>query len=310
MQKNTIISIVGPTAAGKSAIALDIAQQFDGEIICMDSATIYREMDIGTAKPSLEEQSLVKHHLLDIRDASESYSAADFAADTAGLAQDIQARGKLPIICGGTMMYYKSLRAGINDLPQANPEIRAQIEADAARLGWPAMHTRLAEIDPNTAVRLAPNDSQRIQRALEIWLSSQRSMSDWLADAPIQHLPGWDFITISLEPSERSLLHQRIAARYDMMIAAGLFAEVQHLYERGDLDIGMPSIRCVGYRQLWDYIDGVYDDLGTAIERAIAATRQLAKRQITWLRSMDDRLVFDCFDTDVKMRVLDFLSHK
>jgi tRNA dimethylallyltransferase len=288
-----LLCLAGPTASGKSAAALALAERWPIEIIVMDSATIYRGMDIGTAKPTADEQARVPHHLLDIRDPAQTYSAAEFARDAAVLAQDIRARGRIPLLCGGTMLYYKALREGLNDLPEADPAIRRQLDAQAAQHGWPALHAELARVDPVTAARLAPNDSQRLQRALEVWHSSGRPLSDWLAQPLQPALPGWRFETVSLEPSDRAGLHARIARRYDAMIEAGLLDEVRALRARPDLHTGLPSIRCVGYRQLWDHLEGL-TTLDEAIERAIAATRQLAKRQITWLRSLPQRQAVDC----------------
>ena len=292
-----LLCLAGPTASGKSAAALALAERWPIEIIVMDSATIYRGMDIGTAKPSAAEQAQVPHHLLDIRDPAQAYSAAEFARDAAALARDIRARGHMPVLCGGTMLYYKALREGLNDLPEADPAIRRQLDEEAARHGWPALHAELARVDPVTAARLAPNDSQRLQRALEVWRSSGRPLSDWLAQPPQPVLPGWHFETISLEPSDRTVLHTRIARRYDAMIEAGLLDEVRALKARPDLHPGLPSIRCVGYRQLWEHLNGL-TTLDEAIERAIAATRQLAKRQITWLRSLPQRRAVDCLSED------------
>ncbi len=306
--QHPIVCLAGPTAAGKSASTLALAQHWPVEIINVDSATIYRGMDIGTAKPSPEEQAQVPQHLLDIRDPSESYSAAGFCADATTLIDQIQARGHIPVLCGGTMMYYKALREGLNDLPGADPAFRTELEADAARLGWPGMHARLAEVDPLTAARLAPNDSQRIQRALEIWHLSGQPMSMLLQQGrPGAARNGHQYITISLEPSDRLALHQRIAQRYQQMLEQGLVDEVQRLYNRGDLHPGLPSIRCVGYRQLWDYLDGKVDK-HQAVEQAIAATRQLAKRQLTWLRAQPDRTVIDCLAPDAAAKVLDAVS--
>lgn len=270
-----------------------LARRWPIEIIVMDSATIYRGMDIGTAKPTQEEQARVPHHLLDIRDPAQSYSAAEFAHDAAAVAQDIRQRGRIPILCGGTMLYYKALREGLNDLPGADPAIRQALDDEARERGWPALHAELARVDPATAARLAPNDSQRLQRALEVWRTTGRTLSDWLAQPPQPVLPGWEFLTISLEPSDRAVLHARIAQRYQAMIRAGLLDEVRALRARGDLHPGLPSIRCVGYRQLWDHLDGRIP-LDAAIEQAVAATRQLAKRQITWLRSLPQRVSVDC----------------
>jgi tRNA dimethylallyltransferase len=288
-----LICLAGPTASGKSAAALALAERWPIEIIVMDSATIYRGMDIGTAKPTAEERARVPHHLLDIRDPAQAYSAAEFARDAAALARDIRARGRIPQLCGGTMLYCKALREGLNDLPEADPAIRRQLDEEALERGWPALHAELARVDPATAARLAPNDSQRLQRALVVWRGSGRTLSDWLAEPPRPALPGWRFEIISLEPSDRSVLHARIARRYRTMIDAGLLDEVRALHARPDLHPGLPSIRCVGYRQLWDHLDG-RTPLDEAIEQAIAATRQLAKRQITWLRSLPQRTGVDC----------------
>lgn len=300
-----ILCLAGPTAAGKTASTLALAKRWPIEIINVDSATIYREMDIGTAKPTPAEQALVPQHLLNIRDPAESYSAADFCTDTTTLIDQILARGRIPLLCGGTMMYYKALREGLNDLPQADQAVRAELEADAKQLGWPALHARLAEVDPATATRLAPNDSQRIQRALEIWRLSGQPMSVLLQQQKSQPIgTPRHFITLSLEPSDRLALHRRIALRYELMLEQGLMDEVERLYARGDLHPGLPSIRCVGYRQLWDYLDGKTGK-AQAIEQAIAATRQLAKRQLTWLRAQPDRQIIDCLAPDVVAQVLD-----
>lgn len=301
-----VVCLAGPTASGKSAASLAIAQRWPVEIIVMDSATIYRGMDIGTAKPSPEEQALVAHHLLDIRDPAESYSAAEFRSDALSLIDEIRARGHLPLLCGGTMMYYKVLRQGINELPVADPALRAAIDEEARRHGWPALHAELAKYDPATAARLAPNDSQRLQRAIEIYRSSGVPMSVWLARSEPADSPAHDYVTISLEPSDRLALHARIAQRYQAMLDMGLLKEVAGLHARGDLHVGLPSVRCVGYRQLWEHLDGKVS-LDTAVEQAIAATRQLAKRQLTWLRSDSDRRVVDCLAPDATAQVVDLV---
>lgn len=288
-----ILCLAGPTASGKSASTHILAQHWPIEVIVMDSATIYRDMDIGTAKPSAEEQAAILHHLLDIRDPAESYSAAEFATDATRLIQEIRARGHYPVLCGGTMLYYKALREGLNDLPQADPAIRQQLDERAQEIGWPGMHEELTRIDPATAARLAPRDSQRIQRALEIFHISGKTMSDWLKDKAQPQEGSHQYVTMSLEPEDRSWLHKRIAVRYHDMIEQGLLQEVEKLYQRPDLHPGLPSIRCVGYRQLWSYLDGEVS-LDLAIEQAIAATRQLAKRQLTWLRSEPERQQFNC----------------
>ena len=296
-----IVCLLGPTASGKTAAALALAARAPIEIISMDSALVYREMDIGTAKPSAAELAAVPHHLIDIIDPADSYSAAQFVADTNALIEAIRARGREPLIVGGTMLYYKALTQGLNDLPQADPEVRAELDHLAAERGWPALHAMLAEVDPVTAARLAPNDAQRIQRALEIHRLTGRPMSALLArqaDArTFDGEAGGRFRAIALEPSDRAVLHARIEARFDAMLAGGLLDEVERLRARGDLHPGLPSIRCVGYRQAWEYLDGLCD-FATMRERGIAATRQLCKRQLTWLRSTPERLVVDCLAPD------------
>ncbi|NYT62077.1 tRNA (adenosine(37)-N6)-dimethylallyltransferase MiaA [Alcaligenaceae bacterium] len=302
--KTPIICLAGPTAAGKSATTLALAERWPIEIIIVDSATIYRGMDIGTAKPSKAEQAMVPHHLLDIRDPAESYSAAEFQHDASALIDAILARGNLPLLCGGTMLYYKALREGLNQLPVADAAIRAQIDTEAQANGWPELHRQLAAVDPITAARLAPNDSQRVQRAMEIYRISGRPMSAWLAEARPKPDGKLEFVTVSLEPSDRLALHARIAQRYQAMVEQGLLDEVRALHGRADLHTGLPSVRCVGYRQLWDYLDGKVDKR-LAIEQAIAATRQLAKRQLTWLRSQPERHVIDCLAPDAAAQAVD-----
>ncbi len=304
LTETPVICLAGPTASGKSAASLALAERWPVEIIAMDSATIYRGMDVGTAKPTPAEQARVAHHLIDIRDPAETYSAADFRSDALALIGEIRARGNVPLICGGTMMYYKILREGISALPQADTALRARIDEDARLRGWPALHAELATYDPATASRLAPNDSQRLQRAIEIYRSSGVPMSEWLARSRPENETPWRYVTLSLEPSDRLALHERIARRYRGMLDAGLLEETARLYERGDLHTGMPSVRCVGYRQLWDHLEGKVS-LATAVEQAIAATRQLAKRQLTWLRSEPARHVVDCLAPDATARVID-----
>jgi len=300
MNKPLAVAIMGPTASGKTAAALRIAQEHPVEIISVDSALVYREMDIGTAKPSAEELASVPHHLIDIIDPLDAYSVAQFRADAIRLVGEIQARGKLPLLVGGTMMYFKGLVDGLDDLPGADPELRAALDAQAARIGWPGMHARLRELDPITADRLAPNDAQRINRALEIIQLSGQPMSALLARRAKPELP-FELVSFALEPNDRAVLHKRIALRFDQMLGkrddTGLVAEVAKLRARGDLSPALPSIRCVGYRQTWDYLDGTIDRK-TLRELGIIATRQLAKRQVTWLRAMPDRIVIDCLGTD------------
>jgi tRNA dimethylallyltransferase len=287
------IAIVGPTASGKTAAALALAGSLQGqggaEIISVDSALVYRGMNIGTAKPSAEELAAVPHHLIDILDPLQSYSAADFAKDASRLMQDIRARGKTPLLVGGTMLYLKALIEGLNDMPAANPEVRDAIAQRAEQLGWAALHAELMQVDPITAARLAPADSQRIGRALEVWTSTGQSLSSFhqstKPDATDWHIP-----VISLEPNDRAWLHERITRRFDQMMKAGFLDEVKVLRARGDLHPDLPSMRCVGYRQAWQGLDEGWPEAKIR-EHGIIATRQLAKRQITWLRSMKGRHV-------------------
>ncbi|WP_432240755.1 tRNA (adenosine(37)-N6)-dimethylallyltransferase MiaA [Herbaspirillum robiniae] len=297
------VAIMGPTASGKTAAALEIARRIPSEIISVDSALVYRGMDVGTAKPSREELAEAPHHLIDIIDPADAYSAMQFRQDALRLSMEIAARGRLPLLVGGTMLYFKVLRDGLDELPQADPALRAQLDEEAARVGMPAMHAKLAALDPATAERLKPNDSQRIQRALEITLLTGQPMSSLLSQKAAEPLP-FDLLPLALEPSERAVLHERIALRFDLMLAGGaLEEEVKALRARGDLHLGLPSMRCVGYRQMWEYLDG---DIGLPEmrEKGIAATRQLAKRQLTWLRSMPERVVVDCNRADATDRVV------
>ena len=302
-----VLCLTGPTAAGKSAATHALAQRWPIEIIVMDSATIYRGMDIGTAKPSAQEQHAVTHHLLDIRDPADSYSAADFQADATRLIREIRARGHFPLLCGGTLMYYKALREGLNDLPAAQADIRAQIDTQAQQMGWPALHQELSVYDPVTAARLSPNDSQRLQRAIEVYRISGKPLSAWIQQER-EVAQDIDYTTLSLEPSERTVLHERIAQRYAQMMEQGLLEEVRRLHARPDLHTGLPSIRCVGYRQLWDHLDGQISR-EEAVERAIAATRQLAKRQLTWLRSMPERHVIDCLADNATQQIVELAAN-
>ena len=306
--KPLVVSIMGPTASGKTAAALAIAQSIPCEIISVDSALIYRGMDIGTAKPSDEERSQVPHHLIDILDPSLSYSVKQFRDDASRLISDIQARSKLPLLVGGTMLYFKALRDGLDDLPSADLALRSQLDMEIARHGTAALHARLRELDPITAERLNPNDTQRVQRAMEIILLSGQPMSSQLDKADKPELP-FELMSLALEPSDRKLLHDRIAQRFDAMLSArpGLIEETAALKQRSDLHIGLPSIRCVGYRQAWDYLEGKInrDNLR---EMGIAATRQLAKRQLTWLRSMPDRHVIDCLSPNPTEQILNLVT--
>jgi len=305
-QPTPIPCLLGPTASGKTAAALALAARRPVEIVSVDSALVYRDMDIGTAKPSAEERAVAPHHLIDIVDPAGAYSAAQFRADALRLTAEISARGRLPLLVGGTMLYYKALTQGLNDLPAADATVRAQLDADAAREGWPALHARLAAVDPATAARLAPNDSQRIQRALEVFLLTGEPMSALLA-APAranEAAAQWHFVPIALEPSDRGVLHARIEQRFDAMLANGFVDEVVKLRARGDLSPDMPSMRCVGYRQVWEYLDGAVD-YSTMRDKGVFATRQLCKRQLTWLRGMNERVVVDCCDPQATARVLE-----
>ncbi len=299
------VCIAGPTASGKTAAALAVAQRWPVEIISVDSALVYRGMDIGTAKPTAAELAAVPHHLIDIRDPLHAYSAAMFVADATQLIAEIQARGRRPLLVGGTMLYFKALFDGLDAMPAADPAIRAQIAADAQQRGWPALHEALAAVDPVTAARLAPNDSQRIQRALEVWHTTGQPLSAFhLRDKSESGTgPVSPQALISLEPQDRAWLHARIAQRFDAMLAAGFVDEVQRLRARGDLSADLPSMRCVGYRQAWESLDGSWP-MPALRERGIAATRQLAKRQITWLRSMPQRQVVPCDAPDALAQVL------
>jgi tRNA dimethylallyltransferase len=282
------IGLAGPTASGKTGLALRLAAEFPLEIVSVDSALVYRGMDIGTAKPSAAERAAVPHHLIDILDPVEAYSAARFVADAQRLIGEIRARSRLPLLVGGTMLYFKALVDGIDALPPADPAVRAALDADAARLGWPALHARLAAVDPVTAARLAPNDAQRLQRALEVHMLTGRPLSSFHTRGQSPAAPPRHRL-LSLEPHDRAWLHERIARRFEQMLADGLIDEVRGLRARGDLQPGLPSMRCVGYRQVWQALDAglAGDALTSAVrERGIAATRQLAKRQLTWLRGM------------------------
>ncbi len=310
--KPCTVAIMGPTASGKTAAALAIAREVPCEIISVDSALVYRAMDIGTAKPSAAELASVPHHLIDIIEPTDAYSVMQFRDDTLRLVADISARGKLPLLVGGTMMYFKGLTDGLDDLPTANAELRTQLDAEAARIGWPGMHDKLRARDPVTAARLAPNDAQRINRALEIIELSGRPMSELLARREPTVLP-FELLSFALEPSDRSVLHRRIATRFDQMLGpsddSGIVAEVAGLRARGDLHANLPSMRCVGYRQSWEYLDGVIDR-PTLRERGIIATRQLAKRQLTWLRSMPARVVIDCLGDNAADSMLGHMAEQ
>lgn len=287
---NLVFCLMGPTASGKTGLACELVHHFPFEIISVDSAMIYRGMNIGTAKPSAQELLLAPHHLIDIKNPDETYSAAQFCADANELCERIFAKGKIPLLVGGTMMYFNALQKGLSVLPEANELIRRQLEDEAAQHGWEALHQKLTVIDPNTAVRIHAHDTQRIQRALEVYYISGTTLSSFLAEQ--KKSAAFRFINFALFPEQRAWLHERIAQRFDQMLVEGLVAEVQHLQEQWNLQNNLPSMRSVGYRQVLEYLQGDYD-YSDLREKGIAATRQLAKRQLTWLRHWDDVLFYD-----------------
>jgi tRNA dimethylallyltransferase len=308
------LAIAGPTASGKTGLALAIAAHLQArggaEIISVDSALVYKGMDIGTAKPTPAELAAVPHHLIDIRDPLTAYSAAEFARDALACVKDISSRGKVPLLVGGTMLYFKALLEGLNDMPAASPDIRAQIQAEAEVVGWPAMHAQLLAVDPITAARLAPADSQRISRALEVFRISGQALSSFQHNRnTANHRDSEDALSfhnvpmLSLEPLDRSWLHKRIEQRFDEMLAHGFLDEVKALRARGDMHIDLPSMRCVGYRQAWEALDGSLP-MAELRDRGVFATRQLAKRQLTWLRSMPQRHVLQADGPNVLPQAL------
>ncbi|MCV2360936.1 tRNA (adenosine(37)-N6)-dimethylallyltransferase MiaA [Paucibacter sp. TC2R-5] len=295
---NGPVCLAGPTGTGKTAFALEIAQVLPVEIISVDSALVYRGMDIGTAKPSAAEQDAVPHHLIDLIDPLDAFSAGQFVTAAKRIAVEVLARGRLPLLVGGTMLYFNALHQGLSEMPLADPALRAELDARAAELGWPALHAELARLDPITAARLAPNDSQRIQRALEVCQLAGRPMSE----LHVQRKGAVDWPMISLEPNDRAWLHRRLAERFELMLKQGLLDEVRALRARGDLHADLPSMRCVGYRQAWAALEtNNFKDLA---EQGTIATRQLAKRQLTWLRSSPQRHVIACDDPQAKLHLL------
>jgi tRNA dimethylallyltransferase len=287
--------LMGPTASGKTNLAIEICENLPCEIISVDSALIYRDMDIGTAKPNLEELKKAPHRLIDILDPAQRYSVAEFRKDALLAMQDITARGNIPLLVGGTMMYYKALIDGLSPLPESDQDVRKDIEKKAEEFGWDVLHQQLALIDPVSAKRIHPNDPQRLIRAMEVYQLTNRSMTELMAtkSAPI----AYNVKQFCIAPNERKVLHQRIAQRFELMIDAGFQTEVEKLKGRGDLHLNLPSIRCVGYRQMWQYLDNDYD-FNVMREKSIAATRQLAKRQLTWLRGWENIHLLDTFSTD------------
>lgn len=297
---------MGPTASGKTALAVSLVERFPLEIISVDSALVYRGMDIGTAKPDAATRARAPHHLLDIREPTEVYSAAAFCDDARRLMRDIVARGKVPLLVGGTMLYFRALLNGLDDLPRADAALRKQLETEAASRGWPALHAELARVDPPTAARLSPNDSQRIGRALEIFRLTGTPMSA-LLDQPQMALP-YRVLQLALIPSDRAVLHQRIATRFEAMLAEGLIDEMQKLRRMPGLSADLPAMRAVGYRQAWAYLDGDIDLKGLR-EQGLAATRQLAKRQLTWLRSWPDAVTLDSLASDLETQAFSWVGH-
>jgi tRNA dimethylallyltransferase len=300
-----LICLMGPTASGKTQLAIELVKRFPVEIISVDSAMVYRGMDIGTAKPSAEVLQLAPHRLLDIRDPAEPYSAAQFREDALREIEDIIARGKIPLLVGGTMLYFSALQKGLATLPSADVEVRAKLTAEGVEQGWPALHARLKAVDPVAGQRIHPHDSQRIQRALEVYILTGKSLTEWQQEAP-PALSAYPICNIAIAPEDRSLLHERIAQRFSAMLAEGFIDEVEKLFLRTDLNLETPAIRSVGYRQVWEYLLGnlTYSEME---ERAIIATRQLAKRQLTWLRHWSQPLTWlnseavDLVDQTIKL---------
>jgi len=305
MMKTTLppaIFLMGPTASGKTALSVQLAQKLNAEIISVDSALVFKGMDIGTAKPTLEERAGIPHHLIDILDPAESFSTGAFRRQALALMADITARGKLPLLVGGTMLYFNALYHGLAQLPSADDVVRAQLDAQAKAIGKEAMHAKLQLVDPVAAARIHPNDPQRVQRALEVYELTGKSMTQLHAEAQAEEIP-YQKIKLIIAPRDRAVLHEKIALRFKLMLQQGLVAEVESLYQRGDLTVSMPSVRAVGYRQVWSYLDGEID-AEEMQETAIIATRQLAKRQFTWLRRETDAHRFYAEEQDVFSAVL------
>lgn len=310
-----VLCIVGPTGAGKTHLAMLLAEHAKSvgltiELISMDSALVYRGLDIGSAKPTKAEQASVTHHLIDILEPTEVYSAARFAKDAKRLCEEIRSRGNIPIVVGGTMLYWRAWAHGLSSLPPANPEIRARLDQEGKVIGWPAMHEKLSSLDPETAARLKPNDSQRVQRALEVFEITGKPMSTLLADSPSEDgregssIPAWIDL-VSLEPSDRPRLHANLEKRFDKMLAAGFMDEVKTLRANSNLHADLPAIRSVGYRQVWEFLDNQID-FDQMRYKSLAATRQLGKRQLTWLRAIAGRKTFDPFKLEELKAALDY----
>lgn len=299
---------MGPTASGKTKLALALHKHFLTDIISVDSALVYRGLDIGTAKPTLDELKHAPHRLIDLRDPSESYSGGEFYQDAKNEIESIVAEQRIPLLVGGTMMYFNLLQRGFSELPPADASIREEIDAEAKALGWPAMHEKLKSIDPKTADQIHPNDSQRVQRALEVYRTTQQPMSHWQTQCALPPLP-YTFINIVLMPNERARLHERIEQRLQQMFDQGFVDEVRELHQRDDLHGDLPAMRMVGYRQVWEYLDGEYDEAEMR-RRALFATRQFAKRQLTWLRSWPDTHCFDTDDPEIESNVVDLIRRE
>ncbi|MDP3621900.1 MAG: tRNA (adenosine(37)-N6)-dimethylallyltransferase MiaA [Polynucleobacter sp.] len=314
-----MLCIVGPTGAGKTSLAMALAEQSRArgvtiELISMDSALVYRGLDIGSAKPSLAERAAVAHHLIDILDPTEAYSAARFAHDAKRLEMEIRRRGNVPVIVGGTMLYWRAFAYGLSALPPADPVIRARLDARGNTLGWPAMHAELMKLDPITAARLEPNDSQRVQRALEVLESTGKPMSAWLAESPSDDGRSGSAIPsslrlVSLEPLDRAQLHQNLETRFDAMLVSGLIEEVNVLRAMPGIHADLPALRAVGYRQVWEYLEGQINAEQMRY-KALAATRQLGKRQLTWLRAIEGRTVFNPFDQSQLQTALEYCAQQ
>jgi tRNA dimethylallyltransferase len=302
------ILLLGPTASGKTSIAAALAENVGCEIVSVDSAQVYRHMDIGTAKPDAALRSRIPHHLIDLVEPHESYSAARFRDDALIAMREITERGNIPLLSGGTMLYFQALTEGLNDLPEADPAIRLVIDTMAAESGWASLHTELSRVDPETAARLEPNDAQRIQRALEVYYLTNKPLSVLIGKPKYVYFP-YTPVRVALIPSDRAGLHQRIAERFEEMLELGLISEVRRLRAQYALNPAMPSMRCVGYRQVWQYLDGEFGLAGLR-ERGIAATRQLAKRQLTWLRSIKELTTFDCLSASLADDVQRFVESR
>ena len=306
MSKLPVITLMGPTAAGKTALAIELCQHLESEIISVDSALVYKGMDIGTAKPNADELSQAPHRLINIIDPKDSYSVAEFRRDAITCIDELHAKGKVPILVGGTMMYFKGLIEGLSPLPEADETVRAELEKEAQALGWARLHALLQEIDPEAAAKISENDSQRINRALEVFRLTGKTMTQ-LQQQKQPQLP-YEFHQFAIAPSDRKVLHERIEKRFKIMLEQGFKNEVLALYQRSDLHLDLPSIRCVGYRQMWEHIAGEYDQ-EEMLFKGVAATRQLAKRQLTWLRGWPNVTWLETGEQENLQRVLTSLSY-